>query len=127
MKILGIDYGRRKIGLALSEGPFAEPLKVVHYDDTAVLLDKLQKVVQEHDVKKIVVGVSNGEMALESKKFAEIISRELGIGVEMYDETLSTKMAQKKAIEAGMGREKRKKMEDAFAAALILENYLENE
>lgn len=127
MKILGIDYGRRKAGFALSEGSFAEPLKVVYFDDVDELIEKIRRVVEEYKVGKIVVGVSSGKMALETKEFAKNVRSELEIEVEVYDETLSTKMAQKKAIEAGVGREKRKRMEDAYAAALILENYLENE
>lgn len=125
--ILGLDYGRRKVGIAISEGSFATPLKVVRYKDLDGLLEKIGKIVSDKKIEKIVVGVSSGKMAEESKEFAKELGSELRIRVETHDEILSTKMAQKKAIEAGVRREKRQKMEDAFAAALILENYLENE
>ena len=125
--ILGLDYGKSKVGVAISEGSFATPLKVVRYEDLDGLLEKIGKIVNGKRIEKIVVGVSSGKMAEESKEFAKELGYELGIKVEIHDEVLSTKMAQKKAIEAGIRREKRQKMEDAFAAALILENYLENE
>lgn len=125
--ILGLDYGRSKVGIAISEESFATPLKVVRYKDLDDLLERVGKIVSDKKIEKIIVGVSSGKMAEESKKFAKELRHELGIKVEIYDEILSTKMAQKKAIEAGIRREKRQRMEDAFAAALILENYLENE
>lgn len=112
MKILGIDYGREKIGLATSESVIAEPWKVVNSEG-------LKKILREESFDKLVVGISSGEMAKEQMEFAN------SIGAETFDETLSTKEAQRLSIEAGLSRKKRKGMEDAFAAAIILQNYLD--
>lgn len=119
MKILGIDYGKSKIGLATSDGPISEPWKVVKVKSFEDAVEKIKLVLTEASVDKIVVGISEGEMGEESKRFAE------KIGAEISDETLSTQDAQKMSIEAGIGRKKRREMEDAYAAAIMLQNYLD--
>jgi len=126
MKILGIDYGRKKIGLAVSGGKLAEPLKVIRYRDIKILSEKLQKIVKENNIEKIVVGVSEEEMGEESKKFALAISHQPLAIVETFDETLSTHEAKKLSLEAGISRGKRRGLEDAFAAAVMLQSYLDS-
>lgn len=125
MKILGIDYGRSKVGLALADGPLAEPLKVIRYKYGDLLIDEIKKIIEKEEIEKVVVGVSEGEMGEESKNFALAISHlPLAISVETFDETLTSHDAQTLSIEAGIGRKKRKEMEDAYAAAIMLQNYL---
>lgn len=119
MKILGIDYGRKKVGLAIADGILAEPhkvLRVANFDDA---VQKVKQVLQVLQVDRVVVGVSEGAMAEESKSFAE------KIGAETFDETLTSQDAQRLSIEAGISRKKRRGMEDAYAAALMLQNYLD--
>ncbi len=120
MKTLGIDYGRSKIGLAVSEGILAEPMQVIRYKDTKVLEQKIKEIVETEKIKKIVVGVSEGAMGKESREFAK------RLGAETFDETLSSQDAQRLSIEAGISQKKRKGMEDAYAAAIILQNYLDS-
>ena len=127
MKILGIDYGRSKVGLALSEGFLSEPLKVIRYKDAKVLLGEIKQIIEKEDVGKVVVGVSEGKMGEESSKFAEGVSLETGAIVETFDETLTSHDAQALSIEAGIGRKKRHEMEDAYAAAIMLQNYLDSQ
>lgn len=112
MKILGIDYGRVKIGLATAEGALASPWKVVKPNE-------IKKIIEEGNFDKIVVGVSEGEMGEESKQFAK------SINAETFDETLSTHEAQEFSKEAGIKRKKRKEMEDAYAATIMLQNYID--
>ncbi len=119
MKILGIDYGRRKIGIAVSESGLSEPLKVLRVESFDDAVSKVKKVIESEKPEKVVVGISEGEMGEESEKFAN------EIGAETFDETLTSQDAQRLSIEAGVGRKKRKGMEDAYAAALILQNYLD--
>lgn len=119
MRILGIDYGRKKIGLAVAEGSLAEPFKVVRVNSFEDAIEKVSKEIKVSNVSKIVVGISEGEMGEESKKFAE------SLGAETFDETLTSQDAQRLSIEAGVSRKKRKGMEDAFAAAIMLQNYLD--
>ncbi len=125
MKILGIDYGRSKIGLATSEGSLADPIGVIRYTDTKILVDKLIKIIEENNIEKIIFGVSEGEMGKESKNFSLNFGKLVGIPVETFDETLSTQDAQRMSREAGIGQKKRHQMEDAYAAAVMLQNYLD--
>jgi len=119
MKILGIDYGKSKIGLATSDGPISEPWKVIKVKSFEDAIEKIKSVIIGASVDKVVVGVSEGKMGEESKKFAE------KIGAETSDETLSTQDAQRMSIEAGIGKKKRHEMEDAYAASVMLQNYLD--
>ncbi len=126
MKILGIDYGRRKVGLALAEGTIAEPHIVIRANSTKDAMEKVVKVIQAERVDKIVVGLSEGEMGEESKSFSLQLSARLPIPVETFDETLSTQEAQSLAIKSGVKRSKRRKMEDAYAATIMLQGYIDN-
>jgi putative Holliday junction resolvase len=120
MNILGIDYGRKKIGLAIAEGKLAEPYLVIRVNSFEGAVAKVKQVIQVLQVNKVIVGVSEGQMAEESKKFAE------EIGAETFDETLTTHEAQKLSIEAGVPQAKRHRLEDAFAACVMLQSYLDN-
>ena len=126
MKILGIDYGRNKIGLAIADGSLADPMGVIRYSDTKILVEKLIKVVEENNIEKVVVGISEGEMAKETEEFIKTIrSTLLPIPCETFDETLSTQDAQRMSREAGIGQKKRHEMEDAYAASIMLQNFLD--
>lgn len=126
MKILGIDYGRRKLGLAISEGYLSEPWKVLRVEHLDEALKKITQIIKDEKIEKVVIGVSEGEMGRESKDFGMNLQQELEIQVDTHDETLSTQDAVRLAIEAGMGRKKRNEMEDAFAASIILQDYLDS-
>jgi len=132
MRILGIDYGQRKIGVSVGdvESKFAEPLEVLRFVDEEKVLEKIFQVAQIERVTKIVVGISEGKTAEATKEFIVKLKRKLAqadIKVEEWDETLSTKMAQNLSRESGMKRKKRKLMEDAFAATFMLQGYLESD
>lgn len=124
MTILGIDYGKRKLGLALGESHLATPHAVVHISSWQDGLEKIAKVVEAEKIRKVVVGVSEGEMAGEQKMFAQTLER-LGLLVDTWDETLTTKKAQVLAREAGIRPKKRRELEDAYAATVMLQSYLE--
>lgn len=123
MKIIGIDYGRKKMGLAISEGILAEPYKVIRYENVDEAIEKIRKETEKID--KVVVGISEEEMGEESKEFSNRLRENLSIPVETFDETLTTQEAQRLGIEAGIKRKKRKEMEDAYAAAVVLQSYLD--
>jgi putative Holliday junction resolvase len=125
MRLLGIDFGKRKIGLALSQGSLAEPFKVLRYEEDDALRKEIQAVVESEEIERIVVGISEGQSAREARQFGENL-KSLGVEVVFSDETLSTISAQNLSREAGIRRKKRKSMEDAFAAAVMLQSYLES-
>ena len=125
MIILGIDYGEAKIGLAISSGTLAAPLLVIKYKTIDELFVRIKKIAEEERAAKLVVGISERESAKKAKKFGGDLAKYLELPVDFVDETLSSKDAQIMAIEAGIKRKKRKNMEDAYAAALILQSYLD--
>ena len=125
MKYLGIDYGRKKIGLAVSDGVIAEPLRILRYEDIRILREKLGKIISEFGIQKIVIGISEGEMGKESKEFGRVLEEKMKTPVIYQDESLSTRTAQELSIGAGIKRKKRKEMEDAYSAAIILQSYLD--
>lgn len=126
--VLGIDFGMKKIGLAVGDDrtKLAEPLKVVKYCAEEELLKTIAGVVQLHNINKIVVGISEKLSAKEARKFGKKLKTEIKLDIVFQDETLTTKDAQQKSIEAGIGRKRRRQMEDAYAAALILQSYFDS-
>lgn len=123
MKILGIDYGEAKIGLATSEGEIAEPLGMIEIRNWEL---GIGNICRKEKVEKIVMGVSEGKMGEKTREFGERLGEITGLPVEFWEETLTSKEAIKKMIEAGKAKRKRKTDEHAIAAALILQDYLDN-
>jgi len=125
MKTLGVDWGERKTGVAICEGKLAEPLLVIKVDRSEELVKKIQKIAIENGIEKVIVGVSEGEMGMRQRAFGKKLETEIGLPVEFADETLSTQDAQRMSIEAGKGRKKRREMEDAYAAAVLLQAWVD--
>lgn len=126
MKLLGIDFGMKKIGLASAITPIAEVYGVIRFKKIDDAIKKIGRVVDEENIKRIVIGISEGKMAEDTRNFGERLEKEFKIPVEYQDETLSTKEAQALSIEAGIGRKKRRKLEDAYSAAIILQQYIDS-
>ena len=122
---MGIDYGKRKIGIALGDERLVEGLTVVRYEDEKKALEKIVKIIKKEKVNEIVVGVSEGQIGEESRKFGEKLGKKVNLPVHFQDETLTTQDAQALSIIAGIKRKKRRALEDAYSAALILQNYLD--
>jgi len=122
MVILGIDFGLKKIGLALAQRGLIQVLGVVK--NSSKVFDELEKICRRNKVEKIVIGITPGPLSLKIKRFARKISSELGLPVEFQDETLTSREAIAKMIEEGIKKKKRRKLEDAAAAACILKEYL---
>lgn len=124
MKIMGIDYGRKKLGLALAETSckLAEPLFTL---PALGFIDGVIRLISQYEVKKIIVGNPGGSMEKEIIEFGKRLEDKIGLKVEFFDETLTTADAQKILIETGRKRKARGEKEDAIAAAIMLELYLE--
>jgi putative holliday junction resolvase len=126
MRILGIDYGKRKIGLAFADTFLAEPHSVVRYKDHDDAIQKIIDVIRIVGVDQIVIGLPSGVVKKSAEDFGEILQIKTKLPVIFQDEILTTQDAVKMSIEAGIKRKKRKRMEDAYAAALILQQYLDS-
>lgn len=131
-RALGIDYGHRRIGVALSDGLgiSAHPLLVL--DAGAGAVPRLVDLVRDHDVEWVVVGLprsldgSEGEAARTARRFAEVLDGLLAVEVVMYDERLTSRIAESVLITAGATRAKRRKKVDQVAAAVMLQGYLDH-
>lgn len=135
MRILGIDFGSKRMGIAISDplGFTAQGIAVVGrgktFEDD---LRELKRIIKKYGgVDEIVVGfpkTMSGEIGEQAKMvldFVEAIKKEFKLNVNTWDERLTTVEAEKALISAGLSREKRKKVIDKSAAARILQSYLD--
>lgn len=124
--ILGIDYGIKKIGISISDmdSKIPQPYKVIRESVGEKAVEKICKIAYDLKIKTLVVGISEGRSADSAKAFANQLGRKNKyFNIILQDETLSTYDAKRYSFEAGLGKKKRKNMEDAYAACIILENY----
>jgi len=126
MTILGIDWGGAKVGLALALGIVAEPYSVFRYESEGMLIEEIRKIIKKEEAGSVILGVSEGESEKLAREFGDKVSEALGVDVVFWDETLTTLEAREKAIEAGISRKRRKELEDAFAATVMLQSYLDS-
>lgn len=133
MRILAVDLGEKRVGLAVSDelAITASPLAVLDYRDLSDLLTQLEVVVKRKAVKTIILGHpinmdgSKGEKAREAENFAEQLRQSLAIPVILWDERLTTAQAQKAMLAGDINRTQRKRLADKVAAALLLQSYLD--
>ncbi len=123
MRYLGIDWGIKKIGLAISEGEIATPLKTIFVQGFEDAITKVISVVEDEIADLIVLGNPEGEMGERIKKVANRLTTE-GFNVILADETLSTQEAKNLMIEMGLGKKDRRE-DNGLAAAIILQRYLD--
>lgn len=123
MMILGIDFGLKNIGLAISSGELAEPLLEFKVTSLAKTLTKIQRLCQQYEVDKIVLGLPDGPIEKPVKKFASQLRTRTGLPVIFQDETLTSHEAVKKSLH--MSLKKRRQSRHAVAASLILQLYLD--
>ena len=132
-RILAIDYGRKRIGLALSDelGITAQPLQTLMHKNRRDDVRRLRDICRAHGVARILVGHpvhitgEAGEMADEASRFAGRLRKELGIEVELADERLTSWEAENTMAEFGSSRQRKNASVDAVAAAILLREYLD--
>jgi putative Holliday junction resolvase len=135
-RILGVDLGTRRIGLALSDasGTLASPYAVLaRTDDRALEHEAIMAAARENDVDRIVVGLPrslSGKVGPAERATLEEIEelRTVAAGaveIEAYDERFTTVIAERSLVQAGMRRDARRKVVDKVAAAVMLQSYLE--
>lgn len=132
-KILGIDLGQVRIGLAVSDelGLTAQGLPSLRRGGPEADLAALRAVVQREGVQAVVVGLprnmdgSLGPAAQAAEAFAAYLRRSLDLPVALWDERLTTRAAERMLVEGGVRRARRRQVVDRVAAALILQGYLD--
>ncbi len=133
LRILGLDFGDKRIGVAVSDplGITAQGITMFIRETEGGEYNKLADLVEELDVKKIVVGIPknmDGSLGPQGEKVMEFVrslKRKLKLPVETFDERLTTKQADNILIEAGLSRKKRKGVIDKVAGTIILQAYLD--
>ena len=137
MRIMGLDYGSRTVGVAISDELLltAQGKEIIRRKEENKLrrtLARIEELIQEYGVEKIVLGLplnmdesvsERSELCLE---FKDKIERRTGIPVDMLDERLTTVSADKTMMEVGVRREDRKQYVDSIAATFILQGYLDS-
>lgn len=136
MRIMGLDYGSKTVGVAVSdpEGIIASGVEIIRRKDENHLrqtLSRIEELIREYEVGEIVLGLpknmnnSEGVRVELTMDFKEKLERRTNLPVFMYDERLTTVMADKTMMEAGVRRENRKDYVDMIAATIILQDYLD--
>lgn len=136
MRILGLDFGSKTVGVAVSDplGLTAQGVEIIARKQENKLrqtLARIEELVAEYKVEKIVLGLPKnmnntlGDRAEKSMEFKETLERRTGLEVVMWDERLSTVSANRVLMETGVRREHRKDYVDEIAAIFILQGYLD--
>lgn len=131
-RILSLDYGEKRIGIAVSDplGITAQPVDYICNKGKQKNLLKIEELILKYNIKKIVIGVpfnlSGGESqkTKEVNRFVEFLRKNLDIEIIGIDESLTTYDAENILIQADISRKKRKEKIDKLAASLILQQYL---
>ena len=134
MRILALDLGTRRVGVALSDplGLTAQGLPTIERRGRKALIEAVRGLVEAHGVEHLVLGLplnmngTRGPRAQEALAFAGELGEALGIPVNTWDERMTTVAAKRALAEGRVGRSKRRQLVDRIAAQLILEGYLES-
>ncbi len=137
MRILGLDYGSKTVGVAVSDplGLTAQRLDTIWRKQENKLrqtLARIKELVDEYRIEQIVLGYPKnmnntvGERAEKALEFKEMLEKRTGLPVIMWDERLTTVEADRTLMEAGVRRENRKQYLDGLAAVFILQGYLDS-
>lgn len=136
MRIMGLDFGSKTVGVAISDPLLitAQGIEIIRRKDENKLrqtLARIEELIVQYEVEEIVLGLPKnmndtiGERAELSLEFKDKLERRTGLPVAMWDERLTTVAADRAMIEAGIRREDRKEYVDKIAAAFILQGYLD--
>ena len=136
MKIMGLDFGSRTVGVAISDSLLvtAQGVEIIRRKEENKLrqtLAMIEALILENEVTEIVLGLPKNMNATEGERveltmdFKEKLERRTGLPVHLWDERLTTVAADKAMMEAGIRRENRKDYVDMIAATLILQGYLD--
>lgn len=137
MRIMGLDYGSKTVGVAMSDplGITAQAVETIWRKDENKLRKtcaRIEELINEYEVERIVLGLPKhmnndlGERAQKALAFGEMVKRRTGLEVVMWDERLTTVEAERTLIENNVRRENRKQYIDKIAAVFVLQGYLDS-
>ncbi|MGN0352609.1 MAG: Holliday junction resolvase RuvX [Roseburia sp.] len=136
MRILGLDFGSKTVGVAVSDELLltAQGVEIVRRQSPGKLrqtLARIEEIIKEYQVEKIVLGYpknmnnTEGDRCEKTKEFQAMLERRTGLEVVLWDERLTTVAADRTMMESGIRREHRKEYVDEIAAIFILQGYLD--
>lgn len=134
MRILAIDYGEKRLGLAISDplGIIAQGMPTLLRNSLIEDVKRLLSLIGEKGVEEVVIGLPKnmnntlGEKATETMEFIEVLKKYISIPIYTFDERLTTVMANKALLEGNLSRKKRKNRIDMITAQLILQAYIDS-
>lgn len=137
MRIMGLDYGAKTVGVAISDELLltAQPVETIKRERETKLrktLARIEELMEEYQVEKVVIGLpkklnnEEGDRCERTREFAQMIERRSGLEVIFWDERLTTVSANAVLAEGGVAKENRKAYIDKVAASIILEGYLQS-
>lgn len=137
MRIMGLDFGSKTVGVAVSDALLltAQGVEIIRRNEENKLrrtLARIEELIVEYEVEELVLGLPkhmNGTEGVRvelTKEFKEKLERRTGLPVTLWDERLTTVSADRTMIEAGIRRENRKDYVDMLAAVFILQGYLDS-
>jgi len=135
MRILGIDHGTKRIGLALSDElqMIAQPFDFFPAEPFVEFLARLEELIREKSVEQIVIGMPRnmngtyGPATDKVKKFIEQLKETIQVPIRAWDERLTSVEANRLLIQGNVRREKRKEKVDMMAAAILLQSFLDSQ
>ena len=133
MRILALDHGTKRIGVAVSDETkiIAQPLEYILTEPFAAFLERLKKIIIEKEIEFILIGQprnmdgSYGPAAQKVETFVGVLKTAITVPIKLWDERLTSTMANRTMIQANVRRDKRKEKVDAMAAAILLQSYLD--
>lgn len=134
MRILALDHGTKRIGVAVSDElkMIAQPLEYIPAEPFANVLTRLKEIIREKEVDLILLGMprnmdgSYGPAALKVQEFAAVLKDKIAVPIQTWDERLTSAQAQRFLIEGNVRRGDRKEKVDKTAAAILLQSYLDS-
>jgi len=134
MRVLALDPGSVRIGVALSDETrtIAQPIEFIPAEPFSDFLERLKTLIHEKEVDLILVGIprnmngSYGPSAVKAQEFVTVLKEAVSVPIKTWDERLTTVQANRFLIEAGPRRDKRKKKVDQTAAAILLQSFLDS-
>ena len=134
MRILGLDHGSKRIGIAISDElkMIAQPLEYILAEPSAAFLARLEELIRDKEVELILIGLprnmdgSYGPAALKVQDFVEVLKGAVSVPIKLWDERLTSAQANRCLIQGNVRRDKRKEKVDKMAAAILLQSSLDS-
>jgi putative Holliday junction resolvase len=131
-RVLGIDVGSVRIGLAISDETctLASPVATIP-NEPRTLWTRIGREIEDRRVDRVVIGLprrldgSEGDAAATARKFAAELARRTATEIELWDERFTTTIAERALIESGIRRKRRREVIDSVAASVLLQNWLD--